>query len=50
MVSHLDLTNSLRSDRPKGTFTTFGLGSCGLENNNSQMVVGVSTAFFNGFP
>jgi len=33
-----------------GTFTTFGLGSCGLTNDNSQLVVGVSTGFFNDFP
>lgn len=33
-----------------GTFTTFGLGACGLTNDNSQLVVGVSTAFYNGFP
>jgi len=33
-----------------GTFTTFGLGSCGSTNNNNQLVVGVSTEFFNNFP
>jgi hypothetical protein len=32
------------------SFTDFGLGSCGTNNNDSEMVVGVSTAFFNGFP
>ncbi|KZT34805.1 hypothetical protein SISSUDRAFT_1036034 [Sistotremastrum suecicum HHB10207 ss-3] len=33
-----------------GTFTTFGLGACGFTNDNSQLVVGVSTAFYNDFP
>ena len=33
-----------------GTFTAFGLGACGFTNDDSQLVVGVSTAFFNNFP
>jgi hypothetical protein len=32
------------------TYTDFGLGACGFYNTNSQLVVGVSTSFFNHFP
>jgi len=34
----------------QATFTDEGVGSCGFTNTNSQLVVGVSTAFFNAFP
>jgi hypothetical protein len=32
------------------TYTNEGVGACGFTSTNDQLVVGVSSAFFNNFP
>jgi len=54
IASAAPATNVARASAPthtgQATFTDFAVGSCGISNSDSELVVGVSSEFFNDFP